>query len=309
MLALVLSGQVLCERSLAQESQAGAGLPRVLPAAGDFAPRAPAKPLSRQAEAALRPGDVFRECDACPLMIVVPAGRFVMGAPEEEAESAERERPQRAVEFAKPFAVGIFPVTFEEWDACAAGRGCAGYRPADQGWGRGRQPAINLNWHDASAYAWWLAQKTGQPYRLPSEAEREYVTRAGTRTPFWWGAQASPSRANYDGKRAYDNGPTGEYRGRPVAVDAFAPNPWGLYQVHGNLSEWVEDCWNPTYRGAPADGSAWRQGDCSMRVVRGGAWSRTPSAMRAASRVAFGTDMRMQYLGLRVARTLRTARH
>jgi formylglycine-generating enzyme required for sulfatase activity len=152
----------------------------------------------------------------------------------------------------------------------------------------------------------WLARKTGQPYRLLSEAEREYAARAGSTTPFWWGAEASTDRANYNGDRAYGCGAKGEFRGRPVRVDSFAPNPWGFYQTHGNVADWVADCWNPNYEGAPADGSAWTSGDCYLRVTRGGGWSVTPALMRSASRVPFGSDIKMQYLGVRVARTLRT---
>jgi len=287
-----------------QTAVAAPEAPVLLRVVGEAAPpRAPA-PLSRPEEAGLRPGDAFKECADCPDMVVVPAGRFTMGAPKHEPASSKSERPQRVVAFARPFAVGRFAVTFAEWDACLADRGCFGQRPSDQGWGRGRRPVINLTWHDADAYVRWLARRTGRPYRMLSEAEREYAARAGTTTPFWWGAQASTDRANYNGDLVYACGKKGENRGRTLPADSFAPNPFGLHQVHGNVSDWVEDCWNDSYDGAPADGSAWKDGHCHMRVMRGGAWSRTPKAMRSASRIAFGSDISMQYFGLRVARSI-----
>jgi formylglycine-generating enzyme required for sulfatase activity len=195
----------------------------------------------------------------------------------------------------RPFAVGRFAVTFDEWDACAADNSadglCYGFKPSDQDWGRGRRPVINVSWTHAKAYVAWLSRKTGKKYRLLSEAEREYVTRAGTTTPFWFGASISSGQANYQG--------TGT-----VPVDAFAPNPWGLYQVHGNISEWVEDCYHGSYVGAPADGSAWTTGDCAYRVQRGGSWNSIAEVLRAAHRGGRPADFGGAYWGLRVARTL-----
>src|SRR5262249_30260931 len=149
------------------------------------------------------------------------------------------EGPQHEVRILRPFAVGRFAVTFDEWDACMADGGCNGYRPEDQGWGRGRRPVINVSWHGAQAYVAWLSRKTGQGYRLLTEAEWEYAARAGTTTPFWWGSAISADQANYDGSYVYRNGPKGEYRRQTVEVDSFRPNDWGLYQVHGNVWEWV----------------------------------------------------------------------
>jgi formylglycine-generating enzyme required for sulfatase activity len=130
------------------------------------------------------------------------------------------------------------------------------------------------------------------------------VTRAGTTTPFWWGAAISPQQANYNGNYGYANGPKGEYRGRVVPVDSFKPNPWGLYQVLGNVSEWTQDCYHSDYSGAPADGSAWISGDCSRHMVRGGSWGYEPSTLRAAYRYAESTGARVIFEGFRVARTL-----
>jgi formylglycine-generating enzyme required for sulfatase activity len=140
-----------------------------------------ARPLSRNEEAALRPMDEFNECELCPEMVVVPAGQFLMGAKEGEPGSTPDERPQHGVNFAQPFSAGRFPVTFSEWDACVAAKGC-NYQPSDQGWGRGSQPVINILWDDAQEYVTWLSRATGRTYRLLSEAEREYVARAGTTT-------------------------------------------------------------------------------------------------------------------------------
>lgn len=277
------------------------------PAVGVLSRTRAAQPLSVAEERALVPKESFKECDNCPEMVVVPAGSFNMGSPETEKARHDSEGPQHRVTFAKPFAVGRFAVTFAEWDTCVAGGGCKGrLRPSDEGWGRGRRPVINVSWDYAQAYVAWLSQRTGKTYRLLTEAEREYVTRAGTTTPFWWGSSISPSQANYDGNFTYGGGPKGEYREKTLSVDWFASNPWGLYQVHGNVSEWVEDCMTDSYRSAPADGSAWTSGDCRYRGHRGGWWAGPPNYLRAARR-----DWRLggwsggsRIVGFRVARML-----
>jgi formylglycine-generating enzyme required for sulfatase activity len=262
--------------------------------------------LSPERELALKPMDQFKECDVCPEMVSMPAGSFSMGSPASEPGRATEEGPQHTVTFTRNFAVGRFELTFAEWDACVAGGGCRGYTPDSQGWGRGSQPAINVSWDDAKAYVAWLTKTTGKPYRLLSEAEREYVTRAGTTTPFWWGNSISTTQANYDGT-PYGTGAKGEYRGRTVAVDSFDPNPWGLFQVHGNIYEWTEDCGHQNYQGAPGDGSAWTStGDCTSRVIRGGSWDYDGVYLRSASRLAYAIDTREVWLGFRVGRSLLT---
>jgi formylglycine-generating enzyme required for sulfatase activity len=261
-------------------------------------------PLSETLERALKSKDVFRECANCPEMVIVPAGSFIMGSPEREPVRSHDEAPQHAVMFARQFSVGTFAVTFDEWDACIADGGCNGYRPDDHGWGRGRRPVINVSWDDASAFTAWLSRKTGKPYRLLSEAEHEYVTRAGTTTPFWWGTTISSQQANYDGNSTYGDGPTGEYRAQTLPVDSFSMNPWGLYQVHGNVTELTQDCWNTNFIGAPSDGSAWTSGDCEVRVRRGGSWRGFPANVRAAHRNWDSTDQRTSITGFRVARNL-----
>jgi formylglycine-generating enzyme required for sulfatase activity len=150
-----------------------------------------ANPLARMQERALEPRDNFKECDRCPEMVVVQAGELIMGSPEGEIDRSPEEGPLHTVVFAKPFGVGRFAVTFEEWDACVADGGCDGHVPSDEGWGRGRRPVINVSWSDAKAYVAWLSRRTGADYRLLSEAEWEYVARAGTTTPYWWGASLS----------------------------------------------------------------------------------------------------------------------
>jgi formylglycine-generating enzyme required for sulfatase activity len=262
-----------------------------------------AAPMSALEESALKPNDRFKECDKCPEMVVVPAGGFIMGSPDGEKARGKNEGPQHQVTFARSFAIGRFAVTFDEWDACVADGGCSGYTPNDAGWGRGRRPVIFVSWDDANLYLAWLSGKTGKTYRLPSEAEREYATRAGTTTPFWWGASISTQQANYSGIDTFVSDSKGGVR-RTLPVDSFQPNPWGLYQVHGNVWEWTEDCYHDGYVGAPSDGSAWKSGDCGRRVVRGGGWFNPPGDLRAASR---GGDIAGDWDsldGFRLARTL-----
>jgi formylglycine-generating enzyme required for sulfatase activity len=236
-----------------------------------------------------------------PEMVVIPAGEFMMGSPEDEPGRFDDEGPQHKVVIAHPFAVGKYAVTFDEWDAYVNDTG--GYRPDDEGWGRGRRPVINVNWEDAQSYVKWLRERTGKDYRLLSEAEWEYAARAGTTTPFWWGASISLDQANYNGNYTYaDGGQKGEYRQKTVPVDSFKPNPWGLYQVHGNVWEWTEDCWNDNYNGASTDGSPRRAGNCSRHVLRGGSWVNYPSWLRAAYRS--GWYVRLYFAGFRLARTL-----
>lgn len=263
-----------------------------------------ANPLNAAQERQLKPKSLFKECPTCPEMVVVPAGEFIMGSPSREEGRDEDEGPLRRVTLQAPFAVGRFAVTFEEWDTCVADGGCNRHRPSDQGWGRGRRPVINVSWGDTQAYVAWLSQKTGKTYRLLTEAEREYVTRAGTRTPFWWGSTITTDQANYDGNYSYRDGPRGQARQQTVPVDSFGPNPFGLYQVHGNVWEWAEDCWNETLRATPADGSASTDGDCSRRVLRGGAWLNGPALLRPASRDSLPSSESGRHIGFRVARTV-----
>ncbi len=263
--------------------------------------------LSASAEIPVKPGlgEFFKDCPECPEMVMVPSGTFIMGSPEDEVDRLDYENPQHAVTFSKPFAVGRFAVTFAEWDACVADGGCGGHRPSDQGWGRGKRPVVNANWDDAKAYVQWLSKKTGKPYRLLSESEREYAARAGTGTAFWWGSAITSENANYDGSYIYaGGGERGVYRRKTMPADSFKPNPWGLYQVHGNVWEWAEDCRHLSYDGAPADGSPWISGDCAAHVLRGGSWADDPVDLRAANRVNNYPIHRSNKCGFRVARAV-----
>lgn len=202
--------------------------------------------------------------------------------------------------FARPFAVGRFEVTFAEWDACVAEDGCPrADSPTegpghDEGWGRGRRPVINVSWQDANLYILWLSSKTGQRYRLLSEAEWEYAARGGTRSAYGWGRNTiSDDDANFNSQF-----------GRTVPVGGYPANGFELYDMHGNVWEWVGDCWNQTYSGGPVDGSAWTQGDCSRRVRRGGSWNDTSENLRSANRSRNETGLRDYGIGFRVARTL-----
>jgi len=267
--------------------------------------------LSAAEERALKPKDVFKECDkGCPEMMVVPAGAFTMGSPADEVGRQSHEDPQHQVTIAHAFAVGRFAVTFDEWDACVSDGGCGEYRPYDQRWGRGRRPVINVSWDDAKTYLQWLSKKTGHEYRLLSEAEREYVTRAGTTTPFWWGATITTDQANYCGMESYNGGAKGECRRKTLPVGSFTANPFGLFDVHGNVWEWVEDCYG-SYKESPTDGSARNIGDCATRLLRGGSWIDEPKDLRAATRLEtvivrawYSSGGRGPWKGFRVGRTL-----
>ncbi len=248
---------------------------------------------------ALKPHDTFKECANCPEMVTVPAGSFTMGSPTSEPGRSSDEGPRHRVTIARQFAVGRFEVTFDEWDACVAAGGCNGYKPSDEGWGRGRRPVINVSRDDAQAYAAWLSKKTGEPYRLLSESEYEYATRAGTQTAYPWGNAVGTNNANchacgsqWDAKQT-------------APVGSFGANRFDLYDMVGNVREWTEDCYHNNYSGAPADGSAWIEGaNCYHRVVRGGSWLISPAFLRSASRYWFATDYRLNYVGFRVARTV-----
>ena len=255
-------------------------------------------------ERGLKAKDTFKDCDECPDMTVVPAGWFIMGSPAGEEGRYDNEGPQRKVVIAKPLAIGKFEVTFAEWDACVAAGGCK-HKPEDQGWGRGKRPVINVSWDDITRdYLPWLARKTGKSYRLLSEAEWEYAARAGTTTPFSTGRTITPQQANFNGDFTYGGSAKGAYRQATVEIGMFAANAFGLHDMHGNVWEWVEDCYKNSYATAPADGAAVTSADCGSRVLRGGCWNYTPRNVRSAERDWDTTDTRNFIYGFRVARTL-----
>lgn len=244
----------------------------------------------------------FRDCPDCPELVVIPSGSFIMGSPENEKQRFTAESPQHRVTFQKPFAVGKFTVSYADWDACVADGGCGGLKLKDD-WGRGDLPLVNVTWTIAHTYLEWLEEKTGKTYRLLSEAEWEYTARAGTTTTFWWGPKITPELANYNGTLYYTGGgKIGEYRQKTVPVNSFQPNPWGLYQVHGNVFQWVEDCASSEYKTAPVDGSAQTSGNCSTRIIRGGSWKSEPMYLRAACRHYGWPEAGSFDTGFRVAR-------
>jgi len=255
--------------------------------------------LAGEAEGALKAGDAFKECvKDCPEMVVIPDGEFIMGSPAGEQGRYGNEGPQHKVVFAKPFAVSRFDVTFDDWDACVAYGDCDP-RVSDAGFGRGRQPVINVTWDDARRYIAWLSRMTGKPYRLLSEAEFEYAARGGTQTAYPWGDKIGRNNANCN-----DCGSKWDNR-QSSPVGSFGANRFGLYDMHGNVWQWVEDCYNDDYQGAPQDGSAWIEGvDCTRRVVRGGSWYSNSPDLRSATRYRNLTADHSYVQGFRVGRTL-----
>ena len=230
-------------------------------------------------------------------MVTIPAGSYRMGCVSGR-ECYNDEKPVHRVRIGQSFAMSKHEVTFAQWDACVLVGGCGGHRPNDEEWGRGDRPVVNVSWDDAQSYVQWLSEQTGHAYRLPTEAEWEYAARAGTTTAYSWGNDVGRNLANCDGCGSqWDND-------RTAPVGSFPANPWGLHDMHGNVREWVLDCWNGGYRGAPEDGSAWLSGDCGARVLRGGSWYLQPWNLRSAYRGRGAPGFRYDELGFRVARTL-----
>ena len=277
-------------------------------------------------QARFAPGSTFSDCDVCPQMVVVPARTFTMGSPESEAGRVapgfqQVGESQYTVTIPAPFAVGVYEVTFAEWDACEGAGGCEGDDDRDgtrdwEGYGL-RHPAWYVSWDDAQAYVSWLSARTGARYRLLSEAEWEYVARAGTQTARYWGESESGQcryangydlRAQAEALISRDRVPAqcSDGFGDIAPVGSFAPNEFGLYDVLGNVEEWVQDCWYRTYVGAPPpeDGTASESEDCTLRVLRGGSWLDSPRYLRSAHRSVDGSDSRLGRKGIRVARSL-----
>ncbi|MGO8954695.1 MAG: SUMF1/EgtB/PvdO family nonheme iron enzyme [Rhodomicrobium sp.] len=251
----------------------------------------------QEMEKAAHPGQTFKECaKGCPEMVVIPAGEFLMGSPETEKDRHFRET-QHKVTIAKPFAVGKFVVTFAEWDVCTAAGACP--RASDSSWGRDNRPVINVSWDEAQVYAAWLKRVSGKDYRLLTEAEWEYAARAGSTTAYFWGDEIGEGNANC--------GSCGSQWGnkQTAPVGSFKPNAFGLYDMHGNVWQWLKDCYHDSYDGAPGDGKAWTTGDCGRRVDRGGSWNSVWWPLRSASRAKDRTDFRDRGLGFRVGRTLK----
>ncbi len=272
--------------------------------------------LASAAERSLKTFANFRECAGnCPEMIVIPPGSFVMGSTQaeqsrfdavpkrtndndlqnHEASALSNEGPQHKVVIAKSFAVSKFDVTFAEWDACSSVGGCR--QKNDSGMGRGTKPVITVSWDDAQQYVAWLSKMTGRSYRLLTEAEWEYAARAGTTTAYYWGDETGKRNANCMGCGSGENKQTS-------AVGSFPANPFGLYDMAGNVWQWVEDCYSPNYDQAPTDGSASTGQDCTYRVARGGSWNLGPEYVRSAVRFRYVSNYQALNRGFRVVRTL-----
>ncbi|MEM9725005.1 MAG: formylglycine-generating enzyme family protein [Pseudomonadota bacterium] len=277
--------------------------------------------------AALGPGDVFTHCEIfCPEMALIPGGEFRMGSPEDEFGREPDEGPTRGVAIA-PFAIAITEVTFNQWDACVADGFCRRIEE-DLGWGkgRGRRPAIGVSWRDVVGarregddgaplppddgfLAWINSKVSGSPYRLPTEAEWEYAARAGAQAPHHTGERITVAEANFNPDFSKDPRPSagGRYRGKTVPVGSLPPNGFGLFETAGNVWEWVQDCYRPSYRGAPIDGSAVEEPDCQKRVLRGGGYQAFEIGVRAANRYSFDPEARLGAFGVRVAFDLEEA--
>ena len=254
-----------------------------------------------------------------PELVLIPTGRFQMGSTELERKKAmeagaqkawvERETPQHWVGIEQSIALGRYPVTVGEWRQFVRATkwtpkgevnwAAPGFRQSED------HPVVGVTWHDAQQYVVWLTVQTGQMYRLPSEAEWEYACRAGTRTAFSFGEEIDTSLANYDGNYTYNGSPQGEYRKGTTRVGEFAANPWGLFDMHGNVWEWVQDVVHDNYEGAPSNGSAWEEGgDQGRRILRGGSWLYNPRYLRSALRNGFSATLSNDIVGFRVARNL-----
>ncbi|HMB72116.1 MAG TPA: formylglycine-generating enzyme family protein [Gammaproteobacteria bacterium] len=275
-------------------------------------------------DAAVKPGQQFRECRNCPEMIVLPSGSFVLGSPEDEPLRRDNE-PQKTITFTEPFAMSATPVTWNQWEACVRDNRCDGAgveialttlpdgepNPNYADWGRGNRPVVGVSWYDAQAFVGWLNAKTGldDAYRLPSEAEWEYGARAGTTSAFPWGPVLDYDYGNFG---TDEEGLGGKAQGRDVwvaetsPVASFPPNAFGIYDMHGNVFEWTEDCYEADRAHTPPDGSANKEGNCANRVFRSGTFLSNPYMQRSARRGApYPAILRgRNYLGFRVVRTL-----
>jgi formylglycine-generating enzyme required for sulfatase activity len=270
------------------------------------------------------PGTIFKDCRNCPEMVVLPAGKFLVGSPPDEPLRRDNER-QLEITFARPFALAKTPVTWDQWEACVRDGRCDGAgvdaalrlrpngepNPDYRDWGRGTRPVTGVSWYDAQAFVGWLNWKAGEDdtYHLPSESEWEYGARGGTTTAFPWGATIDHDYGNF-GREAGALG--GKAEGRDVWLDetspvaSFPPNAFGLYDMHGNIFEWVEDCYEADRAHTPLDGTASKEGSCANRVFRSGTFLSNPYMQRSARRGApYPSATRgRNYLGFRVAKTL-----
>ena len=264
-------------------TNAGPGPNQSSPTSGPPPDQPPAPPDDR-------PGTVFRDCPDCPDMTVLAPGSFFMGS-----GKTPFERPIHRITLPKPFAIGQTEVTFADWARCLDAGGCTS-KPDNQGFGEGDHPVINISWSDAEEYVAWLSRRTGKAYRLPSEAEWEFAARGGSMTTFAWGPMVGSHNANCSECGNDVDAP------HTFPVKSFPPNGYGLFDMAGNAAEWVEDCWNASYAGAPTDGSPWLTGTCEQRVLRGGSFDSGALYVRPAARFRYDSDVRYWANGFRVAR-------
>lgn len=263
----------------------------------------------RKASFVIQSGTQFRDCHDCPLMVVIPAGTYQMGSQRGERGRSPDEGPVHPVTFKQPFAIGVYEITFAEWDACVSDGVCV-HSPDDNREGRGDRPVINVNMADVGEFLQWLSAKTGHEYRLPSEAEWEYAARAGTETPRYWRprqpACAFGNMYDVSGSRTHKfewlSFDCIDAYGGTAPVGRFLANQFGLFDMLGNVWEWVADCWHETYVGAPDDGTVRQGGDCRRNVIRGGSWKNVAWATRSAFRGWTEANARATHLGFRVAR-------
>jgi formylglycine-generating enzyme required for sulfatase activity len=234
-------------------------------------------------------GETFQDCPECPTMVYLPSGSFQMGSNENTFEE-----PIHNVTI-KQFSMGETEVTFDQWDACFNAKGCS-HRPDDEGKGRGTQAVIDVSWNDVQEYTKWLNTKTGNNYRLPSESEWEYAARAGTTTTYSWGNSINCSQAKY-----FDYNDECDIVESKGFVKSFNPNNFGLYDMHGNVWEYVEDKWHDDYKGSPNDGSAWNSGTSKKSVIRSGSRFHFPEFLRSATRNSSILKNRQIMYGFRVA--------
>ncbi|MBN3804011.1 SUMF1/EgtB/PvdO family nonheme iron enzyme [Paraburkholderia sp. Ac-20336] len=263
------------------------------PSAPPPAAAATAAPLVQKTVAHPPTAGEIRDCATCPIMIAIPAGSFAMGSNTDDPS----EKPVHHVSIGASFAIGKYPVTVEQWNACVAANACQKLTPESNT--NKAAPARDLSWDDTQQYVKWLAKTTGKPYRLPTEAEWEYADRAGTTTAYWWGEQMRKGTAN-----CKDCGDPWHKEG-PESVGSYMPNPLGLYDMNGGVWEWTADCWHNSYQGAPADGHAWDSPACEMRVIRGGSWREGGNYMLSATRFKYSAGVRQSQDGFRVVKDLR----
>ena len=272
------------ERPRAAPTPTASAAPASAPPAASVAQKPAARPPS---------AGESRDCAGCPVMIALPAGSFPMGSGTDDPS----EKPVHHVTIGAPFAIGKYEVTVEQWNACVAANACPKLTPESNA--NKASPARDISWDDAQQYVKWLSKVTGKPYRLPTEAEWEYAVRGGTTTTYWWGDQMRKGNAN-----CKDCGDPWHKEG-PEAAGSFAPNPFGLYDMNGSVWEWTADCWHNSYQSAPADGRAWENPGCDMRVIRGGSWREGGGYMLSATRFKYSAGVRQSQDGFRVVKDLK----